>query len=70
MDNHNARQNPQVAVGDVIELKKAHPCGANAWLVTGLGADIRLQCTGCKRHVMIARSDLARRYRTHLRHGA
>jgi len=66
MNNHNVRNIPTVAVGDTIALKKAHPCGANAWIVTGLGADIRLQCSGCKRHVMIARSELERRYREHL----
>ncbi len=50
-------------LGDVLRLKKAHPCGENRWEVLRVGADIRLKCLGCGRLVMIARSDLERRIR-------
>ena len=53
----------KLALGQVIALKKEHPCGANRWEVVRLGADIGLRCQGCGRRVLIARPDLERRYR-------
>jgi len=50
-------------VGDVVELKKPHPCGANEWEVIQLGMDIRLRCRRCGRVVAILRSRLERRIR-------
>jgi hypothetical protein len=49
--------------GDVLTLKKSHACGANAWRVTRLGADIGLKCEGCGRSVLLPRSKLERRIR-------
>ena len=51
-------------VGDVVRLKKPHPCGEYLWTVTRLGADIGLVCRKCGRYVMIPRAQLARRIRT------
>ena len=42
-------------VGDIVKLKKQHPCGANEWEILRVGADFRLKCTGCGHQVMIAR---------------
>ncbi len=42
-------------VGDVIKMKKAHPCGSHEWLILRVGADFRLKCTGCGHQIMIAR---------------
>ncbi len=53
----------ELQIGDVLTLKKPHPCGANAWRVYRLGADIGLKCEQCDRHVMIPRSQLERRIR-------
>ena len=53
----------KLELGQVISLKKGHPCGANRWEVVRLGADIGLRCQGCGRRVLIARPDLERRYR-------
>ena len=50
-------------VGDVVRMKKAHPCGNHLWLVTRLGADIGITCEKCRRHVMLARSLMERRVR-------
>ncbi len=50
-------------LGDVLELKKPHACGANRWEVVRLGQDIRLRCLGCDRLVMLPRSRLERRIR-------
>jgi len=50
-------------IGDILTLKKPHACGANAWAVYRLGADIGLRCTACARLVIIPRSKLERRIR-------
>ena len=43
------------AVGDVIRLKKKHPCGSSQWEVLRVGADFRLKCMGCQHQVMVPR---------------
>lgn len=43
-------------LGDIVEMKKQHPCGRNQFEVIRLGADIKIKCTGCGRIVMIPRS--------------
>lgn len=42
-------------VGDVVRLKKKHPCGSSEWEVLRVGADFRLKCMGCGHQIMIAR---------------
>jgi hypothetical protein len=48
-------------LGDVLTLRRAHPCGSHEWLVDRLGADIGLRCRGCERHVLLDRRTLERR---------
>lgn len=48
-------------LGDVLLLRKKHPCGSALWTVVRLGADIGIVCHGCGRRVLIARSELERR---------
>lgn len=43
-------------LGDVVELKKTHPCGSKEWEIIRLGADIKIKCCICNRIIMIARS--------------
>lgn len=43
-------------LGDVVQMKKGHPCGSDTWEVIRLGADIKIKCTGCNRLVMLPRS--------------
>lgn len=43
-------------LGDVVEMKKQHPCGSYEFEVIRVGADIKIKCTGCNRIVMIPRS--------------
>src|SRR5436853_225937 len=45
---------------DVVELRKAHPCGGDTWRIVRLGADIGVRCAKCGRRVLIGRSDLER----------
>lgn len=42
-------------LGDIIKMKKPHPCGSNEWEVLRVGADFRLKCVGCGHQVMLAR---------------
>lgn len=42
-------------IGNVVEMKKGHPCGQNEWEIIRLGADIKVKCLGCNRIVMIPR---------------
>ncbi len=53
----------EVKIGDVVRMKKPHPCGSHLWEVTRLGADIGLLCQQCRRHVMLPRPYLERRVR-------
>lgn len=48
-------------LGDVVRLKRRHPCGEDTWLVDRLGADIGLRCRGCARHILVDRVSLERR---------
>jgi hypothetical protein len=48
-------------VGDIVRLKRRHPCGSQDWLVDRLGADIGLRCQGCGRHVLLDRRSLESR---------
>ena len=48
-------------VGDVIRLRKPHPCGGFDWTVVRIGADIGLRCTTCGHRVMLPRTDVERR---------
>ncbi|MDI7246449.1 MAG: DUF951 domain-containing protein [Bacillota bacterium] len=43
-------------LGDVVRLKKQHPCGSYEWEVMRVGADFRIKCVGCGRVVMLSRA--------------
>lgn len=48
-------------LGDVVRLRRPHPCGGSTWLVDRLGADIGLRCRTCGRHVLLERRVLESR---------
>lgn len=50
-------------IGDIITLKKGHPCGENKWEILRKGVDIKLRCLGCDRQLMIPRIDFEKRVR-------
>jgi hypothetical protein len=52
---------PDLQLNDHVRLRKLHPCGSYEWTVTRLGADIGLECKGCRRRVMLTRRELSRR---------
>jgi hypothetical protein len=45
----------EIRIGDVVQTRKAHPCGSDRWQVYRVGADIGLRCLGCQRRVMLSR---------------
>lgn len=49
--------------GDVVTLKKGHPCGENLWKILRTGVDIKLACMGCDRTIWMARMDFEKRVR-------
>ncbi|MFH1003576.1 MAG: DUF951 domain-containing protein [Chloroflexota bacterium] len=51
----------EIKLGDVVCLKKKHPCGGDQWRVVRLGADIGLVCLRCQHRVLLARPVLERR---------
>ena len=48
----------EIKVGDVLRLKKPHPCGSYEWEVLRVGADFRLKCTGCAHQIMTPRKQV------------
>ena len=44
-----------VHVGDVVKMKKPHPCGSDEWQITRTGMDFGMKCCGCGHFVMLAR---------------
>ena len=52
-----------IRLGDIVRLKKPHPCGSFEWEVVRLGADMGLRCLGCGRRVLLPRDRFRRRVR-------
>jgi hypothetical protein len=53
----------QLKAGDIIRLKKMHPCGSNEWQVINPGIDVLIKCLQCNKQVLMERSVLERRIR-------
>ena len=51
-------------IGDIVRLRKPHPCGGYDWEVVRLGADIGLRCQTCQHRVLITRRELEKRLKT------
>ncbi|MEE9324226.1 MAG: DUF951 domain-containing protein [Dehalococcoidia bacterium] len=51
----------EIRLGDVVRLRKPHPCGSYEWEVVRVGADIRIRCTTCGRRVLLTRPIFERR---------
>lgn len=45
----------QYNIGDIVKLKKKHPCGSRLWELTRVGVDFKLKCLGCGHLIMIER---------------
>lgn len=51
---------PNLQPDQIVRLRKPHPCGEYKWKVLRIGADIKIECLGCGRQVMLSRRKLAR----------
>ena len=60
----------ELRLGDIVRLKKAHPCGSFEWVIVRLGADIGLRCLQCNHQILIARSTLERRIKGFVARGS
>jgi hypothetical protein len=60
---------PELQMGDVLRLRKPHPCGSTDWRVVRLGADIGLKCLGCNRRILLPRREVARRLKGYVQRG-
>ena len=56
-----------VRVGDILEMKKAHPSGSKRWEVKRIGMDFRLICQGCGHELMIPRGKIEKNIRKIIR---
>lgn len=59
----------ELYLGDLLRLRRRHPCGGDTWLVDRLGADIGIRCDTCGRHVLVERAALERRIAAFERRG-
>ena len=57
-------ENKEYTIGTKVIMKKQHPCGANSWEITRLGADIKIKCLNCGRTVLIPRVDFNKKIKT------
>jgi hypothetical protein len=53
-----------IQLGDILTMKKSHPCGEKQWLVLRTGADLRLRCIGCGHEVMVQRGKVEKNIRS------
>jgi hypothetical protein len=56
-------------LGDIVQMRKPHPCGGDRWRIVRLGAEIGIRCLTCDRKVLLPRSTFERRIKKFLEHG-
>ncbi len=56
-------------VGDIIKMKKPHPCGSKDWELLRVGMDFRMKCMGCEHQVMLPRQQAEKNIRGIVRNG-
>ena len=56
-------------LGDLVQMRKTHPCGSDRWTIIRVGADIKIKCQGCGRIVMLERPEFEKRLKKILAHG-
>ena len=59
----------EIKLGDVVRLKKKHPCGSDEWQLVRLGADIAIKCLKCQHQVLLKRSVFERRVKAFISRG-
>lgn len=56
----------EFSIGQVIKMKKSHPCGENRWEILRVGMDFRLKCQGCNRQIMLPRKTVEKGFKSFL----
>lgn len=59
----------ELTLGDVVRMRKPHPCGGYEWEVVRMGADIGLVCLTCNHRIMLDRRSLKNRVKKFVRKG-
>ena len=59
----------ELEIGDIIRLRKKHPCGSYDWEVTRLGVDIGLVCQGCRRRILLPRATVNKQFKSFINKG-
>ena len=59
----------EIRLGDVVQMRKTHPCGSDQWTVIRIGADVKMKCLGCGRIVMLDRAVFVKRRKKVLAQG-
>lgn len=59
----------ELYVGDIIEMRKKHPCGGNQFQLLRVGMDFRIRCTTCSREVMVPRNKIEKNIKRVIRGG-
>ncbi len=57
-----------LSLGDVVQMRKTHPCGSDRWVIIRTGADVKIRCQGCDRIVMLDRPEFEKRVKKILEH--
>ena len=60
----------EINIGDLVQMRKQHPCGGDTWRVVRVGAEIGIRCATCERKVLLPRSTFERRVKRFLERGA
>jgi hypothetical protein len=63
---YNAFMLPELHLGDLVKLRKPHPCGGYDWKIVRLGADFGMECLTCSHRVLLSRRELAKRLKQHI----
>ena len=58
-----------IYLGDVVQMRKQHPCGGDTWRVVRLGAEIGIRCLTCDRKVLLPRATFERRVKRFVERG-
>jgi hypothetical protein len=59
----------EINIGDLVQMRKQHPCGGDTWRVVRVGAEIGIRCATCDRKVLLPRSTFERRVKRFLERG-
>jgi hypothetical protein len=58
-----------IYMGDIVQMRKTHPCGGDTWRVVRLGAEIGIRCLTCERKVLLPRAEFERRIKRFVERG-